>query len=346
MSESLGSRFEIRGYPTLKFFRKGKDSEYNGGRTAAEIVAWVNKKSGPAAKSLTTVEEAKKFQESADVVLIGFFQSAESSEAKAFVEAAGTSDLVFGITTDSAVAAEFKVTGSKIVLFKKFDEGRVDYDGAFKAEDINAFAAANQLPLVIEFSDESAPKIFGGSIKSHLLLFVNSKADSFQKHKADLAEVSKDNKGKILFIFIDSQREENLRIYEFFGLAAEDVPAVRLINLENNMAKYKPSGDLSVASLKTFCADYLSGKLKKHLMSEATPADWDAQPVKVLTGSNFAQVALDPTKNVLVEFCKFSLERMQRHHLHCLSPVRLPFCVDPGFVRAEGLFLDELHCFG
>ena len=46
-----------------------------GGRTADEIVNWLNKKTGPPAKALTTVEEAKEFVEkAASVAVIGFFK--------------------------------------------------------------------------------------------------------------------------------------------------------------------------------------------------------------------------------------------------------------------------------
>jgi hypothetical protein len=42
-------------------------------------------------------------------------------------------------------------------------------------------------------------------------------------------------------------------------------------------------------------------------MSEEVPSDWDSKPVKTLVGKNFKEVALDKSKGVFVEFCKFRL---------------------------------------
>lgn len=298
-----GERFDISGYPTLKFFTNGKAAEFNGGRTAAEIVSWLKKKTGPVAQTLDTVDAAKKFVDGTEIAVIGFFADATSAEAKAFLAVAGVLDMSFGITSNSAVASEYQASFPAVVLLKKFDEGRVDFSGAYTEAELTKFIAGNQLPLVIEFTDTSAAKIFGGEIKSHLLLFVKKSDANFAGLKGVLGEVAKESRGEVLFIFIDADVEQNLRILEFFGLAVTDVPAVRLINIAAEMAKFKPSTtDITVASLTQFVNDYKSGNLKQHLKSEPTPAGWDAQPVKVLTGENFAEVALNPAKNVLVEF--------------------------------------------
>merc|ERR1712200_367692 len=86
VESALGEKFEIRGYPTLKFFRNGKAVEYSGGRTADTIVNWLEKKTGPAAKALDTVDAAKAFADEHDVVVVGFFKDAESDAAKAVME--------------------------------------------------------------------------------------------------------------------------------------------------------------------------------------------------------------------------------------------------------------------
>jgi len=56
---------------------------------------------------------------------------------------------------------------------------------------------ANRLPLVTEFTQESASKIFGGEVKNHILLFVSKKSDEFQSHFDVFKEVAQKFKGKV-----------------------------------------------------------------------------------------------------------------------------------------------------
>jgi len=302
---ALAEKFDVRGYPTLKFFRNGKAVEYNGGRTSDTIVSWLEKKTGPVAENLDTVDKCKSLIEDKEVVVVGFFKDAESEAAKAFLEAAASNDEVgFGITSNGDVFAEHKVEGdASVVLFKKFDEGRNDFEGEINAEAITKFIGANSLPLVVEFNQDTAQKIFSGDIKSHLLLFAGASTEEYKAQMEVTGAVAKENKGKMLFVSINTDEEDHKRIMEFFGLTEEELPAMRIIHLEEDMAKYKPeAAGITEENMKAFVEAYNKGELKQHLMSEEVPDDWDKNPVKVLVGKNFDEVALDKTKDVLVEF--------------------------------------------
>ena len=68
--------------------------------------------------------------------------------------------------------------------------------------------------------------------------------------------------------------------------------------------KYMSAGKTAAQSkaVTTFIKKYLAGELKKTIKTEDVPENWESEPVKVLVGKNFNDVALDKSKHVFVEF--------------------------------------------
>lgn len=304
IEQELGKKFEVRGYPTIKFFIDGTPIEYNGGRTTDDILGWLKKKTGPPADDLKTVDELNKLKDSSDVVVIGAFKDADGSAAAAYLAVAKTVDgIPFGITTNSDVLKELGVKGDTIVLLKKFDEGRNDLTSSIDEAAIREFIQSNQLPIVVDFNAETAQKIFSGEIKVHILLFGSKTSEAYEKTREQFKAAAEKFRGKTLFVFVDSDDEENGRVLEFFGLKPADVPAIRLITLKDEMSKFKPeSSEITTSVLTSFVQSFFDGKLKPHLLSQDVPEDWDKTPVKILVGKNFHEVAKDQSKTVLVSF--------------------------------------------
>lgn len=300
----LAEQFGIRGYPTLKFFKKGKPLDYTGGRQTDTIISWLKKKIGPPARTLASVDEVNEFSKNTTVAIVGFFKDTESDLSKQFqAVASAVDDYPFGVVTNTDVFSEFDVADEKIILFKSFDEGKVAFSGEPTEEAIKAFVLIQSLPLVVEFNHETATKIFGGDVKSHLLLFFSKKDGDYDKYEGIAKEVAKSFREKVLFVTINTDEEDHVRILEFFGMKKEEVPSMRAIKLEEDMAKYKPeSAELSKENIEKFVGEFAEGKLKQHFLSQELPEDWDAQPVKVLVAKNFNEIVMDETKDVLVEF--------------------------------------------
>jgi len=308
-NDALGQRFNIESFPTLKFFVGDKPPvEYNGGRTADDIVTWVTKKSGPNPIPITSIEEADKFLADSPAAAVGYFEKKEDLEAQAYIDAADLSEVIYYIVTDEAVAAHLKVTKTpKIAFYAAGEDAAVEFEGGedqWEAARISQWVVGTSLPLVIEFNEGNAPKIFDGPLKKHLLVFVGKSSDKHESIVSGMKTVAQKFRGRLLFITVDTDEADHGRILEFFGISADEVPAYRLITIADGMVKYAPeeANEVTAETLDAFATSYFDGSLKPHLKSQETPEDWDAKPVKVLTATNFKDVAYDDTKDVLVEF--------------------------------------------
>lgn len=125
--KKVAEKFGVKGFPTLKFFHNGKDSEYGGGRTKDTIISWLKKKSGPPSALFASAEEVEKFKEANNVAVV-FLGEQGSPEFEVYESVARDSeDVLFGHSFSSEVASSLNAEAPVVILFKKFDEGRNDY---------------------------------------------------------------------------------------------------------------------------------------------------------------------------------------------------------------------------
>merc|ERR1712113_883023 len=76
--------------------------------------------------------------------------------------------------------------------------------------------------------------------------------------------LAKNNKGKMLFVTINTDEEDHKRILEFFGIAESELPTFRAIKLGEDMAKFKPDSDaIELENIKAFVAKFLAGELPR-----------------------------------------------------------------------------------
>ena len=74
---------------------------------------------------------------------------------------------------------------------------------------------------------------------------------------------AKANKGKMIFVFIDSDAESNKQVLEFFGLNIDNAPFKIIYEMEKNAKYVDKESKVDDDSVAKFVNDFFDGKLKK-----------------------------------------------------------------------------------
>jgi protein disulfide-isomerase A1 len=297
---TLGEKYGVQGFPTLKFFRYGEAGEYGGGRDHDSIVSWVKKKTGAPSTKLTDQASIDTFAKQADAVLLGLFKEDDADFAE-FEKAAGSiDDMQSGHTSDDDLIAKY--APAKVVVLQKFDDKLAKFDGKIEAASVKEFASANALPLVVTFTQDTQGKIFGESApKKHLLAMHAEGYTDKANLERELASVAKEYRGKLLVITVE-KTPDNEGVFNFFGVS--DVTKPNVVSIDQSkggMKKFFYDGELVHNAMKDWMADVFAGKLSATLKSEEPPADNNA-PVKVIVGKTFKTEVVESGKDVMIEF--------------------------------------------
>jgi protein disulfide-isomerase A1 len=300
VERTLGEKYSVQGFPTLKFFADGEASDYGGGRDHDAIVAWVKKKTGAASVKLGDKASVDAFAKDSSAVMVGLFKDGDTDFIEFEKAARSVNGIPTGHTSDEDLIQLY--SGAKVIMITKHDGGTEKFTGKMEAAAIKEFAVTNSLPLVIQFTQETQDKIFGEDApKRHLLAMQSEGYTEKANLDRELASVAKEYRGQVLVISVE-KTQDNEGVFNFFGVS--DVTSPVIVSIDQNkggMKKFFYDGELVHDAMKAWMADVVSGKLNPVLKSEEPPAQNDG-PVKVVVGKTYKAEVVDSDKDVLVEF--------------------------------------------
>jgi len=301
--KSSCQKYGVSGYPTLKIFRNGQPSDYEGPRESRGIIDFMRKQAGPSSVLLKDKAHMdKKLADADGNIIIGFFDSEDSSFAKKFMKTVDQQrdNYQFAHTFDSALAGEH---AGSVVMFRpkflhaKFEPATYSFkDADASTLDLVKFYDDNALGMVGHMHKDNDAKFSKPTVNVYFKLDwkLNPKGGKYIRNR--VARVAKKFTGKASFA-VAAKQDFDQKIIDW-GVDMNDV-VVAASNAKQQVFLMK--SEWSVDNLEKFVTEFLAGDLEPHIKSEELPAD-NSGGVQTVVGKNFDSVVMDPTKDVLIEF--------------------------------------------
>jgi len=267
--------------------------DYEGGRSAEEIIQWLKKKSGPATLHINDKEAFDAFVDQAGTKIVAFTTDDTLTGWNTAASSGQLEDFILGHVTDASLFGDN--AANSVVIYKQGEESVV-YTGAFETEELVGWAQSEGYPLV----DELAQKIWqrsSTSKKDLLAIFIQEQTDESNELVQALAQKFK---GKVLTSYSTAAS-----LAERWGASGKVLPTgilVHWVNADPKMIIYdEDSSPFTIETGANFIESALKDEYKTFKKSEPIPQSNDA-PVKIVVGKNFDDIVLNTEKDVFVEF--------------------------------------------
>ena len=299
VEKQLDKRFQLKGFPVIKLFIKGKEIEYNKERKALNIVNWMRRKTnGIVIKDINTIEEMKKFKNENDVVLIYFGDNKKDIDEFTKV-ARKDDDYEFGIVKSEKIINNYTKKGT-IILFKKYDEKERALK-EIKEKNIEEFINKYSSPKLMKFDEKAANIIFDKN-QSAIILFADEKSNKWNEYEKLMKDISEKLNFKLKSVITDIKSVLSEKLADKLGIKEKDLPAIRILDTSGKyMKKYKIEGELNEKNILNFVNDWENKKIKSYIKSSEEPKENNGD-VFIVVGNTFEKEVINNNKDIMVLF--------------------------------------------
>jgi protein disulfide-isomerase A1 len=156
----VAERFNIEGFPTLKFFVNREDIDFNSGRSVKDVVGSIIMRVQEFSAVITHQSEFDSFIKDNQVAMIYFVNSESEANLSAFKSfALSKYKLTFALVFNDEVIINQKTTSGSVVIFKKLYEGRNEYEDSYNFADLKKWINEKSFSSVIVFNDSAIENV-------------------------------------------------------------------------------------------------------------------------------------------------------------------------------------------
>ncbi|GMM32083.1 protein disulfide isomerase [Martiniozyma asiatica (nom. inval.)] len=307
--KDLCSKFQIRGYPTLKVFKGELEepADYQGQRQSDAIVSYMTKLTLPAVQVVNeTADLDDTLAEISDVIILQVVPESVVDHAAntSFYELADKfrDDFTFISTSASEYVEKYAIVKGQpgYVVFRA---GEIDEPSVFSGEELDnehliKFFEIETKPLFGEMNGATYQSYMNS--ETPLAYYFYNEASEREAAQSIIAKLGKENRGDINFVGLDATQ---------FGLHAqnlnmkEEFPLFVIHDIVNNK-KYgiDQSELLDNKAIPDFVAKFKAGELEPIVKSEPVPENpYEDGPVYHLVGTEHDSI-IKSDKDVLVKY--------------------------------------------
>lgn len=310
LNKALTSRFNIRRYPTLFFFAKGKHMYYPGEHQDKDIINWMRRQTGSIIQKLATANDIDVFKTYNNVVAVYFGSNKDKLRIYTMI-AKNNDKIIFGVCNDKDITSLYNVTFDSVILFKTFDEKENHFKGPFTKQNLEEFLEIYSKELLPTFNDKIGISIFAHKHPA-IILFRDKSSPYITQMETPMKEISRQVRNQLEVIVSDVDKGPELKLGELLGISSKDLPAIVLVDNRNGLKKYRYEGKITSESIMTFINQWNNNKLRTYFKSAPVPKEQNSNVYK-LVGSTFKEKVLLSDNDVIVIF----------HTYHCATCKRL-----------------------
>jgi len=272
-NQAIGSRFQIRGFPTLNWFAGNVVVDYKGGRTRSAIVSWIENQIKENLDVLATSEALKTAISSNNAAVIVYGESAKAADLLELAK--NVADIAAFQVTDASLFGDNK--SGDIVVYSS-NKAPSTVTGENLEDEIYKVI----YPPVVIFTNEQFQRLMK---KGMVILVVGSFEEDGGQSLVNLLTPLAEKFPSAGYLVGDSALLA--RGVTSIGASGNFFPTAISLNFaDDTQAAFNEEIEFNVANLEKFIADSIAGTVVTYQKSEPIPENSDKGSV-VLVAKNF-----------------------------------------------------------